>query len=84
MLSTSSSLAHPKMAANCKFGRSAGAEKAQRLEEKHMLTSPIGTVLRIGSGRFGSDGIVTDRDRGGQLLVASPFVLAHVGANVRL
>lgn len=29
-----------------------------------MLTSPIGTVLRIGSGRFESDGIVTDRDRG--------------------
>lgn len=55
MLSTSSSLAHPKMAANCKFGRSAGAEKAQRLEEKHMLTSPIGTVLRIGSVRIGRD-----------------------------
>lgn len=30
-----------------------------------MLTSPIGTVLRIGSGRFESDGIVTDRDREG-------------------
>lgn len=73
------------MAANCKFGHCAGAEKARRLEEKHMLTSPIGTVLRTGSGRFGSVGIVTDRDREGQLLlVAPPFVVAHVGANVRL
>jgi len=34
MLSTSSSLAHPKMASNCKFGCCAGAEGI----EKHMLT----------------------------------------------